>query len=174
MAIATSQHPVDRLIRELIATRRAATPEEIDQIIDRMATAPFDPRTRRVPDALRGVTYRRHTLEEQEPTMVIHLVQRVAGDGQWVDGTTEAEYLADLRRAVRDLAAGLAVYLRHGGSIAATLTPTENVLPTERRGPDALPWLYVVYSGDRGIIISGYQASGLDTLSIPEHAQWLR
>ncbi len=38
-----SQHPADVLIRELIRTRRATMPEEIAWIVERMATAPFEP-----------------------------------------------------------------------------------------------------------------------------------
>jgi hypothetical protein len=30
-----------------------------------------------------------------------------------------------------------------------------------------------VYSADRGIILSGYQISGLETAGIPESVQWL-
>jgi len=34
--------------------------------------------------------------------------------------------------------------------------------------------LLVVYSVDRGILISGYQFSTFDEVSIPEHALWLK
>jgi hypothetical protein len=37
-----SQHPVDQLIRELIAAARPATPAEAQHILDHLATAPFD------------------------------------------------------------------------------------------------------------------------------------
>jgi hypothetical protein len=33
-----------------------------------------------------------------------------------------------------------------------------------------LPWLLVVYSADRGIIVSGYQVTSLDQTSLPEEA----
>lgn len=49
-----SQDPVDRLIRELIRTRREATAEEVDEIVERMATVPFNDEDRRTPGKARG------------------------------------------------------------------------------------------------------------------------
>jgi hypothetical protein len=34
--------------------------------------------------------------------------------------------------------------------------------------------LLVVYSGDRGIILTGYQIAGIQAVAIPEDARWLR
>ena len=169
-----SQHSVDRLIRELIQTGRPALPGEIADILDRMATAPFDARIASVPAQLRGRSYLGRTLGVRESALRIHLAQRVLADRQWAAGTTESEYLADLRQAVQDPTVQLLVYARRGGSVAATLTDTTRVVAAARRGPDALPWLYVAYSADRGMIASGYQATGLQTLSIPGDARWLK
>lgn len=47
------------------------------------------------------------------------------------------------------------VYKRRGENIAAVFA--ENVVPEERRGPEALPYIFVVYSADRSKIITGYQ-----------------
>ena len=160
-------------MRELVRTRRAATPAEVQQILAHMAAAPFDPRDQAVPATLQGVSYLGRTLGPREPRHLVLLVQRVIGDSQWAYGTTEAEYLADLRAAVRHMLARLVVYERRGGFHAATLTPTAMILPIQRRGPQWLPLLYVVHSADRGTISSGYQASALTTLSIPGDALWL-
>ena len=54
-----------------------ATPTEIIDIIDRMATAPFDPAIARVPLAERGLTYGGHTLGAQEPSLRYYLFKRV-------------------------------------------------------------------------------------------------
>jgi hypothetical protein len=43
------EQPADRIIREIIHTGRPGTPDEIDQILVRMATVPFDSREARVP-----------------------------------------------------------------------------------------------------------------------------
>ncbi len=169
-----SQHPVDRLIRELIQTGRAATPDEVERIVERMATAPFDTRLVRVRLTARGASYQGHTLGARADSLTFHLVKRVVLDQQWATGTTADQYVADLRRAVRVPASHLAVYERQGGSIAAIVTSTDQVLPSARRGPAELPNLVVIYSADRGIIVSGYQFSTLERTSVPQEARWLK
>jgi hypothetical protein len=100
-----------------------------------------------------------------------HLARRVA-EGQWRN-TTAVEYLEDLRAVFRVGQAGLAIYRRRGGALLLAFTSTARVVPPERLGPNTLPLLAVVYSADRGVIISGYQASALDRVHIPPDAIWL-
>lgn len=169
-----SQHPVDRLIRELIRTGRAATAAEVQQIIERLATAPFNPRQRRVRGEERGASYQGYTLGPREDALRYHLIKRVVIEKQWAEGTTEEQYLADLRRAASWVAARLVVFERRGGFLAATITPTDLVISAARRGPRSLPAVLVIYAADRGIIVSGYQFSSLETVRIPEEARWLR
>lgn len=119
-----SEHPADRLIRELIATRRRATPGEVGAIIARMAEVPFDGRIVRVPPALREVLS-----GTTADTLTIHLAKRTFDEQQWVDGTTADGYVADLRRAVVAPTAKLLVYDRRGGSLAATITPSRRFSP---------------------------------------------
>jgi hypothetical protein len=117
---------VDQLIRELIQSQRRATPQEINQIVARMATAPFDPpRVRPVPTQDRRLTYQERTLGAREDSLFYHLVKRVVDEEQWADGTTAQQYLADLVQAVRSPHARLAVFERRGGHIAATVTSTD-------------------------------------------------
>lgn len=142
-----SQHPADKLIRELTATGRAAEPQEIDAVLRRMVEADF-------------------------PGIAKHLRQRV-DEKQWAKATSEAEYLQDLRQAIVSTGSRLLVYHRRGGSIAAVLSATGDVVPEDRRGDDWLPLLYVVHSADRGILLSGYQASALSRIGVPKDARWL-
>lgn len=169
-----SQQRIDLLIRELVAGNRRASSADVQDIIQWMASAPFDSRTVRVPRSLQGVTYLGYTLTLQEPALLAHLIQRVVVDRQWLPGTTAETYLQDLRRAVVDDTSRLALYLRRGGAIAATLTTTERILPEIRRGDAVLPLMLVVYAADWGAIVSGYQCTSLDTLVLPENAQWLK
>jgi hypothetical protein len=169
-----SQHPVDRLIRELIHAGRKATPDEVARIIERMAAAPFDPDDKRVRIRHRELAYLGRTLAARADSLTYHLVQRIVGDAQWAFGTTAADYLADLRRSTEDPTARLVLYERRGGAIAATLTPTDQVLPPERRGQGWLPNVLVIYSADRAIIVSGYQISERVAASIPGNARWLK
>jgi hypothetical protein len=143
-----SPHPADRLIRELLRSGRPATTEEVNRIIQWMAVAPF-------------------------PTATAHR-QRHTDDEQWAEGVTAEQYIDDLRRAIGDPNARLAIYVRRGGHMAAVLTDTDRVVAAARRGPDSVPLLFVAHSADRGIIVTGYQASRLDRIRLPEDVRWLR
>lgn len=169
-----SQHPVDRLIRELIQTGRAATPDEVERIVERMATVPFNPQLVRVARQHRGLTYQGRTLAVRVDSLTYHLLQRVVVESQWGYGTTAQQYVADLRQALGSPQARLVLFERRGGFLAATLTPTTLAVPTIRLGTDPKPHLLVVYSADRGILITGYQFSALEEVSIPQEARWLR
>lgn len=171
---ALSPHPTDRLIRALIQTGRRATLDEVEQIVERMATAPFEPRQRRVPVVERGLSYQGRTLRAREESLFYHLVKRVLVNEQWADGTTADEYLTDLRQAVRSSDAHLLLYRARGGHMAVLIAPTAAILPVMRQGARMLPNLLVVYSADRGIIVSGYQFSALSGIRIPQEAQWLK
>jgi hypothetical protein len=162
------------LIRELIETRRGAEPVEIERILDRIATAQFDARAVRVPIEERGLAYGSRRLLPQDDTLFVHLVRRVVLDQEWATGTTANEYVQDLQQAARSRSVRLVIYTRRGGSIAGILAPTTFAVPAARLGPGSSPELYVVYSPDRGVIVSGYQVPSRNELAIPEDAQWLR
>jgi hypothetical protein len=169
-----SQHPIDQLIRGLIQSGRQADEQEVRQVLDRLAAVPFDPLTRSVRSRHRGLSYQGLALGDRAPSLDYHLVQRVIVDRQWTVGTTAAEYVADLRNAVRHPASHLAVYERRGGHVAIVLAATEAILVPMRRGPLWLPELLVTYSADRGIIVTGYQVSSRAAASIPLGARWLK
>ncbi len=87
----SSQHPTDRLIRELIGTKRAATAAEIAQIRGRMATAAFSREIRRVPRKDRGYSYQGHVLGAHADSLTYHLTKRVVIEEQWAHGTSIPE-----------------------------------------------------------------------------------
>jgi hypothetical protein len=169
-----SQHPTDRLIRELIQTGHLPLQGERAQIIERIAAAPFDPRVLPVRQRHRGLTYAGQTLGDRAPALIYHVVQRVVVDRQWGSSTGATDYLEDLHRSVLWPSALLAVYARRGGHTATVLTGTEDVLPAARRGPEWLPEFAVIYSADRGTIVTGYQFSSLATLALPDELRWLQ
>ncbi len=168
-----SPHPVDELIRELLQTGRSATPAEVREILQRMAAAPFNPASVRVRRQHRGLTYLGHPLGAREPSLFYHLVQRVLVEMQWAAGTTAREYLADLRRAIRAPRSRVVIYEDRGGHLVGVVALTEDAVPVRRRGPDWLPHLLVVYSADRGMIVSGYQFSNLSAIRVPGTGRWL-
>ena len=167
-----SPDPADQLIRELIRTGREPVAEEVQQIVERVSRAPFAQQPVAVPAELQDVPLSGQRLGPRARSFLVHLAQRILLDQQWAAGTSEGQYLSDLHLAVRHPSARIALYERRGGHIAGILAPNE--LALDRRGAKALPWVYVVYSADRGTIISGYQASSLEELDIPEGARWLR
>lgn len=165
-----SQDPTDRLIRELIRTRREATSGEVERIVNRMATAPFMP-TVRVPPRDRALYHRDRTVGIREDSLFYHLAKRVS-EGQWRFGTIEAEYLRDLRDAVSNADARLVVYALGSGNFAAILAG--NTVAETRLGEVSEDYIFVVYSADRGRILSGYQVSGIETINISENPLWLK
>ena len=165
-----SQHPTDRLVRELIQTGRSASKPEIQQILSRVAGAAFDPRVIPVPLDERGVTYLGRTLGSRERSAFVHLVRRVVVDEEWAVGTTESEYVDDLRNTARAPSARLALYERRGGYLVLVMAP--NTVDPSRIGPLAKRWICTMYSADRGILVSGYQSDDIP-VGVPSGARWL-
>jgi hypothetical protein len=126
-----------------------------------------------VPVDERGLMYGSRRLLPWDDSLFVHLVRRVVLDQAWTMGTTAEEYLQDLHRAARVGGVRLAVYTRRGGAIVGILASTTSAVPAVRLGSGASQLLFVVYSADRGFIISGYQVPSRDVLAIPEDAQWL-
>jgi hypothetical protein len=168
-----SQHPIDVAIRRIVAGEQVATGTDIEQIIERMASVPFIPDLVSVPRTLRRISVAELGARDIVPSLTLHLVRRIA-EKQWTSNANEVTYLADLRRGIRHRSARLAVYNRRGGTIALSVSQTNDVLANEARGVESLPMFAVVYSADRGMIITGYQASSLEAITIPEDARWLK
>jgi hypothetical protein len=169
-----SQHPVDILIRQIIGGGRRSIAGDIEQVVERIATAPFDPRIRVVPSALEGRDFDEKALASIAPSVVVHLLTRVFVDDQWSADTSVEDYVQDLRSGVRSHSARLGLYIRRGGHLAAVIADTELAVPRTRRGTTSLPHLLVLYSADRGIIISGYQFSAMTAVAMPKDVLWLR
>lgn len=166
------QHPVDDLIRALIAApQRPVTAQEIAQIQWHIATAPHNLNDIKIRAKYRGITYQGMTLGRREPSLRAHLAIRVVYDGQWVDGTTAQQYVADLHAAVQQETARIVVYERGGTAMAAVLAP--HTIPVARQGPQAEDTVFVVYAADNGFLVSAYQTAGVAKLDISQEARWI-
>ena len=108
----------------------------------------------------------------QRLNLTYHLVKRVVSERQWAYGTPAEAYLADLREAAQVLDGRLALYFRRGGHMAAVLV--RNRLDPAKLGSEPLPRLLVVFSADRGTMVSGYQISSVALSNIPGDALWLK
>lgn len=162
------------LIREIAEDHEhPLTREEVQRIVECVVSAPFDPEPRRVAPALRGISYQGHELGAREQPLISHLAQRVLIDRQWAYGTAAHEYLEDLRDAVRHPSARIAVGAPPGsGPLLYVFAP--NAMPRDRLGEKSLPWVFVLYGTDAAAIITGYQASGMETVRLPSNTRWLR
>lgn len=141
---------LDAWIRAAVRRELVPTAAKIAELRERMARAPF----------------------LSERSLEWHLGKRLE-EQQWRTGTSSAEYHADLRLAVsrsREFVVGT----RRGGTIILAVGSTRTLLPTEVLGSDPLPHLVVIYSAERDRLITGYQYSGAEKLSLPEGALWLR
>jgi hypothetical protein len=151
-----------------------ATPEDVDAIVQRMASAPFNGRPVRVPRLDRGLVYGDIVIGRIADPLDVHLAKRVRQEMQWVDGTTAEEYLADLRTAARLPHARLLVYQRGSDLVAAAIVRTVEAVPIEHLGPRWLPNLIVVHSARHGTLLTGYMFSDMSELDLPEEIRWLR
>lgn len=101
-----------------------------------------------------------------------HVTKRLR-QHQWRPPLAPGQYLDDLRAAVR-AASRLGVYRRRGGSLAVVVAPRVDVLPESRAASESQRLIVVIYSADRGTIITGYQVADLAEVSLPEDVIWLQ
>jgi hypothetical protein len=168
---ALSPEPTDRLIRELIATGREPTRAERRRIFDRIASAPFSRATIAVPPRDQDLLADGQPIGRRASSLVYHRAKHTA-DRQWMASTTAHQYVGDLRRGVRARTAELGLYSSGGVALAAVRVPTEDAVPTARRGRGARRFLLVVYSADWDRIRTGFQYDSLDRTQIPSDVQW--
>lgn len=169
----SSQHPADQMIRRLVAAGTTPTTEEWQEITARLASAEFSTRQVGVDRTIRGQVFQGEALGSRAPSITAHLAKRILVEQQWASGTTATEYLNDLRVALQHPSGRVAVYqMDDGRRVLAVLAPNE--IPTSRLGGEAKPFLWVVYNADYGTIVTGYQASGLDTINMPGTTRWLK
>lgn len=140
----------------------------------RMASVSFATHEVRVSPQERGASYAGTVRGYSANSLACHPITRVVSEQQRALGTTARQYIADLRRAIRDDAAHLVVYARRGGMVAAIVAAAARILPTDRPGSKPAPQMIVIYSADRGTIIPGYQFSTPGVAGIPPEARWLK
>jgi hypothetical protein len=167
----SSQHPADLLIRALLDSGRQPTTEEIQAILQRLASAPFNPREIPVDVALVGRTYLGQVIPARAEASLAHLWKRVLIDEQWAAGTTVNQYLADLRASVLSGQIRIMIAVIRESPSAGALAP--NLTPSERLGPNAGPLVFVGYSVNGGMITTGYQTVNQQSLRLPGNARWL-
>jgi hypothetical protein len=167
----SSQDPADQLVRELLVTRRAVESNEVEMILHRIATAPFNTRPLAVDANLVGSSYLGRVLPERADSLSAHVWRRVLMDEQWAMGTTADEYLDDLHQAVQAPGTRLAIYSLRQSPHAVVIGP--NSVPPHRRGQRTGALIVVPYSVNGGMLTSGYQVHDLASVSLPPSTRWL-
>jgi hypothetical protein len=169
----TDDEFVVSLLFSLIEDPRHASDDELKSIRKWFSQLSFDPWDMPVPRNMQGITIEQEPLSGRDSSIRIHLAKRMFVEGQWSTSTTLHDYVSDLRRAVQHESARFAVYARRAGYILICVVPATAIVPEARRGAVLLEHLLVVCSINRGVILTGYTFSSLETTGIPEDARWL-
>jgi hypothetical protein len=158
-------------MRDLLATGREPSTAEIETIVERITTAPFNPREIAVDPGLVGQVYLGAVIPSRAQASLAHLWKRVLIDEQWDEGTTEDQYLSDIRTSMRYGRPQLMIAVIRESPSAGILTA--NMTPTARLGANAGPLVFVGYSVNGGMISTGYQTVSRTRVRLPERARWL-
>jgi len=155
-----SEHPDDTLVRELIQTGREPTPDEVQRIVHHVASAGFNSQLVRVRPEHQGLLYQGTVLGARATSLEYHIVERVVVYEQWAYGTAAGQFVDDLHRLVAHPSTQIVLHRRMAGwSMVGFLGRTGSVVPADRRGAQARDLLWVDYSGDRGIIVTGFMVA---------------
>jgi len=155
------QHPIDRLIFDLVASERKASHSEIKKIIAHIAQAPFSHHPIKIDRRLVGRAYLGQVLEPTTrlPSIEAHLLKRVYVEQQWNEETTLEKYVSHLRQAVKHPASLIWTYEHRGIPCVGILSPSH-----VQNAPNPEKFIFVVYNAGFGVIMTGFQASGIDAI----------
>lgn len=170
---AGSQHPLDIRIRALNDVQQAVSTFELHQIVEHVASATFSDKQWSVERRLR-VEFEGERVGPTADSALFHALKHIYLDGQWAVTTRLSDYVDDVRTAVRHPDARIVVYQRWAQTTLMTLAPTVDVVPPERIGTNALPFVAVIYSADIGKISTAYMVRFETAARIPRNARWLR
>jgi len=166
------QEEPNRLIRELVGTKKTLSDKQWERVFDHVSQAGFATRQVAVEKELHGVIFQGQPLKARAGSLRAHLAKRVLLEGQWAEGTTAEQYLTDLKSVINAPDLQKAVYRSKDGQIVLGLLG-RNRLPPERMGKNPKQFLWVIYSTDYGTITSGYQVSGIEWIRVPEGVRWM-
>ncbi|MCS7069087.1 MAG: phage minor head protein [Meiothermus sp.] len=114
----------------------------------------------------------RALLGEEAPRLLQKLIQHAIIDQQFRPDLSPERYLEILRRAAIHPGAAVVVHAPPRGPVALVIAPSEVV--GDDLGPEAEPWIVVVYDLTHGTLVTGYLASSLEAISLWPKRTWLR
>lgn len=101
--------PIRQFVRKLIIQAKRATPERLDWLVDQVSPAPFAGDLLEVDEPLWGGFWQGDVIAPgySLPAVELVLLRAIRLDGTWPEGTSVAQFLADLHRALADPQAGI-------------------------------------------------------------------
>jgi len=165
-ALGRGMPEADRYLAGLVTTRQ---PRPTDWMLaaGRVSVASFPEREERVKDQeVRAI------LGPRAQRIAQKIAKHALLEGQFRPDLTPEEYLEALRSAAAHPEAAVVVHAPPRGPALLVIAPSEAA--GEALGPNALPWLVVVYDLTYGTLITGYQASSLKEVTLWRNHLWLR
>lgn len=168
-----SRHTVDVRIRELSDPSTEMTNDDLDAIVEHVATASFSAKQWSIPHQMR-IVFDGVQVGATAESALYHVLKRVVHDRQWSTATSLSGYFEDIVATVQSSSSRIAVFRRWQQTTVAFLAETSAIVPVHRRGAAALPFVLVLYSADTGKINTAYMVASEPAARIPGHARWLR
>ena len=165
-ALGQGMPDADGYLAGLVATRQ---PKPTDWMLaaGRVAVASFPERVERVKDPEVS-----KVLGPRAQRIAQKITKHAVLEGQFRPDVTPEEYLEALRLAAMHPEAAIVVQAAPRGASLLVIAPSEAA--GEALGPNALPWLVVVYDLKYGTLVTGYQASSLEEVTLWPNHLWLR
>lgn len=166
---------IHRLIVEAAEGLRELSADELNQILEHVAEAGFDPSaTERVRGRLASVMWAGRVLRGRDvlPPAELKYLWHVVVREEWPRGTGLTEYLDSIRQVIRDPSSGVFTS-RFGGAWQLGIVRESGDL----RGPEGRSWLLVEYRLATGRWVTAFQPeNGLDELTRPARSdlRWQR
>lgn len=114
----------------------------------------------------------RALLGGEAPRLLQKLIQHAVIDRQFRPDLSPERYLEILRRAAVHPGAAVVVHAPPRGPVALVIAPSE--VAGDDLGPEAEPWIVVVYDLTHGTLVTGYLASSLEAITLWPKRTWLR
>jgi hypothetical protein len=146
----------DQLILEAATGARRLSRQELQEVLEHVAQAGFDPNAReRARGELAGVTWRGQVLQGSSMLLPAerHYVKHVLVRQEWPEGTTLNDYLESIRAVILDPSSGVAVGRYLGTSWQLTVVRRSGQL----RGLKGRDWILVDYRIETGHWVTAYQ-----------------
>lgn len=164
------------LVREIAGTGRGITDGELGQVREEVARVGFDPNaTTKASMLLDGLIWagRRIASTDRLDNALAHYLRHAIVQQEWPPGTTFADYVDSLRRAVVDPGGGLYLDRYFGVWELSFVAPSG-----PQRGPGGADWILVGYQVEYEFWVTGFQPqAGLGYLArTPKRTdgRWLR